>query len=135
MPLPESVDNFSRKRRYAMKAIRFGNQKDLVLKTMLDRLAFHEQQAFTIELEIRKNAKVSDTVKLLISIPGINYYLVSLLSSYIGDIKRFQSSDKLASFFGVVPSNRDSSTIKRGATCQRMDPAQQDGHYRLRLIP
>lgn len=111
--LPESVDNFSRKRRDAMKAIRFGNQKDLVLKTMLDRLAFHEQQAFTIELEIRKNAKVSDTVKLLISIPGINYYLASLLSSYIGDIKRFQSSDKLASFFGVVPSNRDSSTIKR----------------------
>lgn len=70
---PESVDNFSRKRRDAMKAIRFGNQKDLVLKTMPDRLAFHEKRAFTIELEIRKNAKVWNTVKLLIGIPGINY--------------------------------------------------------------
>ena len=36
-----------------------------------------------------------------------------MLSSYIGDIKRFQSSDKLASFFGIVPANRDSSSIVR----------------------
>ena len=44
-----------------------------------------------------------------------HFYLASLLSSYIGDIKRFQSTDKLASFFGIVPSNRDSSsTIRRG---------------------
>ena len=36
------------------------------------------------------------------------------MSSYIGDIKRFQSTGKLASFFGIVPSNRDyASTIRR----------------------
>ena len=58
--------------------------------------------------------RVSDDVKLLISIPGIDFYLASMLSSYIGDIKRFQSSDRLASFFGIVPSNMDSSsTIRR----------------------
>ena len=96
-----------------MNAIRFGNQKDLVLRSMLERLSFYEQQAFTLDLEIRKNARVSEDVKLLISIPGIDFYLASLLSSYIGDIKRFQSSDRLASFFGIVPSNRDSSSIVR----------------------
>ena len=96
-----------------MNAIKFGNQKDLVLRSMLERLSFYEQQAFTLDQEIRKNAKVSEDVKLLISIPGIDFYLASLLSSYIGDIKRFQSSDKLASFFGIVPANRDSSSIVR----------------------
>jgi transposase len=111
--LPKTNDNFSKKRRVAMNAIKFGNQKDLVLRSMLERLSFYEQQAFTLDQEIRKNAKVSEDVKLLISIPGIDFYLASLLSSYIGDIKRFQSSDKLASFFGIVPANRDSSSIVR----------------------
>ena len=37
------------------------------------------------------------------SIPGIDYYLASLLSSYIGDVSRFETSDKLASFFGIIP--------------------------------
>ena len=113
--LPKTNDNFSKKRREAMNAITFGNQKDIVLSSMINRLSFYEQQAFTMEQEIRKNAKVSEDVKLLISIPGIDFYLASMLSSYIGDIKRFQSTDKLASFFGIVPSNRDSSsTIRRG---------------------
>ena len=34
--LPETEDNFSKRRRIAIKAIRFGNQKDLVLRTMMD---------------------------------------------------------------------------------------------------
>ena len=69
--LPKTRDNFSKKRRVAMNAIRFGNQKDLVLRSMLERLSFYEQQAFTMDQEIRKNAKVSEDVKLLISIPGM----------------------------------------------------------------
>jgi hypothetical protein len=63
-----------------MKEIKFDNQKDLVHRAILDRLAFYEQQAFLFEEEIRKNASFPDTVKILISIPGIDYYLASLLS-------------------------------------------------------
>ncbi len=111
--LPESTDNFSLKRRKAMREIRFGNPKDLVLRTMIDRLEFLEKQIIPIDAEIKKSAKESEDVKLLMSIPGIDYYLASLLSSYIGDVKRFESSDKLASFFGIITSTRDSSSIKR----------------------
>ena len=96
-----------------MKEIRFNNRKDLVLKTMMDRLEFFEKQIIPLENEIKKTAKESEDVKLLMSIPGIDYYLASLLSSYIGDVSRFETSDKLASFFGVITSTRDSSTIKR----------------------
>jgi len=111
--LPETKDNFSMKRRKTMREIRFGNGKDLVLKTMLDRLGFLEKQIVPIEAEIKKLAKDSEDARLLMSIPGIDYYPASLLSSYIGDIKRFESSDKLASFFGIVTSTKDSSSIKR----------------------
>ena len=111
--LPESNDNFSVKRRKAMREIRFNNQKDLVLTTMIERLEFFEKQIIPLEREIKKTAKESEDVKLLMSIPGIDYYLASLLSSYIGDVSRFETSDKLASFFGIITSTKDSSTIKR----------------------
>jgi transposase len=111
--LPETDNNFSVKRRKAMKEIRFNNQKDIVLTTMIDRLEFFEKQSVSLEVEIKRSAKESEDVKLLMSIPGIDYYLASLLSSYIGNVKRFETSDKLASFFGVITSTKDSSTIKR----------------------
>ena len=111
--LPDTAENFSERRRNAMREIRFGNQKDLVLKTMLDRLEFLEQQMIPLEAEIKKLAKDSEDVKLLMSIPGVDYYLASLISSYIGDIKRFENSDRLASFFGIITSTKDSSSIKR----------------------
>lgn len=39
--------------------------------------------------------------------------MASLISSNFGDINRFDSPDKLASFFGIITSAKDSSTIKR----------------------
>jgi hypothetical protein len=39
-----------------MNAIAFGNRKDIVLGSIIERLSFYEQQAFTLDQEIRKNA-------------------------------------------------------------------------------
>ena len=75
-------------------------------------LEFFEKQIVPLKREIKKNAKESDDVKLLLSILGIDYYLASLLSSYVGDVSRFETIDKLASFFGIITSTKDSSTIK-----------------------
>ena len=88
-----------------------------------------------MDQEIGKNAKISEDVKLLISIPGIDFYLASLLSSYIGNIKRLQNSDRLASFFGIVPANRDSSSIVRRGQMSKGVHGQQDGHRLLLSIP
>ena len=113
--LPESSENFSDKRRKAMESITFNNDKDVVLKTMLNKLKFLEDQIPPIEERIKSRARESEDVKLLMTIPGIDYYLASLLSSYIGDVHKFPNESKLASFFGIVPSNRDSSSlIRRG---------------------
>ncbi len=87
--LPESYDNFSEKRRYSILAISFNNEKDIVLKTMLDRLEFLENHILDIEEAIKKRARNSEDIRLLMTIPGIDYYLASLLSSFIGDVNRF----------------------------------------------
>ncbi len=71
--LPESYDNFSEKRRDVILAIKFNNEKDIVLKTMLDRLEFLEKQMPDIEEAIKKRAKDSEDIRLLMTIHGIDY--------------------------------------------------------------
>ena len=80
---------------------------------MMDRLEFFVRQKEPFDDEIKKIAKSSEDVRLLMTIPGIDYYLASLLSSYIGNVRRFPSESKLTSFFCIVPSNRDLSSITR----------------------
>ena len=111
--LPKTGDNFSIKRRESIRSLRFNDERDLVLGTMLDRLEFLERQCLPLEESVRANAKLSDDVRLLMSITGVDYYLASLTSSFIGDVNRFPSDDHLASFLGIVPTSRDSANVKR----------------------
>jgi len=111
--LPKSGDNFSIKRRRAIHSLRFHDDRDLVLGTMMDRLRFLEKQCTPLEDSVRENARLSDDVKILMTITGVDYYLASLISSFIGDVERFPSDDHLASFFGIIPTSRDSADIKR----------------------
>lgn len=121
--LPESSDNFSDKRRNAIKSLKFDDDRDLVLQTMVRRLEFLEKQCTPLEDRIRKYASKSEDVKLMMTIRGVDYYLASLLSSYIGDIGRFPSDDHLASYFGIVPANRDSANIRRRGRMAKEGPA------------
>jgi transposase len=111
--LPKTSDGFSTKRRQAIRSLRFNDNRDLVLGIIVDRLEFLERQCVPLEDEVRKSARVNDDVKILMSIPGVDYYLASLTSSFIGDVNRFPSDDHLASFFGIVPTSRDSANVKR----------------------
>jgi transposase len=111
--LPKTYDNLSATRRLAISSLRFNDQRDLVLKTMMERLEFLEGQCIPLECEIRKAAKKSDDVKLLLTIPGADFYLASLISSYIRDVNRFLTFDHLASYLGIIPESRDSADVKR----------------------
>ena len=66
-----------------------------------------------LETDIKTIGRDSEDVKLLMTIPRFYYYLASLISSYIGDIKGFETGDKLASLFGIITSTKDSSSIRK----------------------
>lgn len=120
----DSPNRFSLYRRDAMKEITFNDNRDLVLKTMMDRLEFLEKQCIPLQDEIKKNAKESEDIKLLMTIRGVDYYLASLLSSYIRDIRRFPSDDQLASMFGIVPVMKESSDVRKRGRISKEGPAR-----------
>jgi transposase len=121
--LPPTRKNFSVRRRIAIGSIKFGDDRDLVLKTMLDRLTFMEGQCAPLEERIRRNARENPHVKRLMSVPGVDYYLASLYASYIGDPHRFPSFDHVASFLGIIPESRDSANVRRRGKMSKDGPS------------
>ena len=47
----------------------------------MDRLEFFEKQCGPVEMRIRERCMEDEYVKLLMTVPGIDYYLASLIAS------------------------------------------------------
>ena len=121
--LPSTEDNYSVARRKAIRSFSFGDTWDMVLKTMVDRLEFLEGQCAPLEEEIRKNARESEDVRLLMSIRGVDYYSAALYSSIVGDANRFPDDDHLASYLGIIPAQHESSGVKRMGRMSKEGPS------------
>jgi len=63
--------------------------------------------------DLKRSAGKDDEVQLLMTIPGVGYYVALLVKSEIGDVRRFSSGDHLASYAGLVPSTRSSGGVER----------------------
>jgi len=123
MAFEATTENFSASRREAILALRFNDDRDLVLRTMMDRLSFLEGQCPPLEDRIRKMARESDDVKLLMTVRGVDFYLASLISSFIGDVNRFPSDGHLASLLGIIPESKDSGKMTRRGRMSKDGPS------------
>ncbi len=121
--LPKTEDNFSMMRRRAIESLRFEDDRDLVIKAMMKKLAFFEMECLPFEERIRQLAGESEDVKLLMSISGVDFYLASLYSSFVGDAKRFPDDDHLNSFFGIIPVSRDTGGKKKRGKMSKDGPS------------
>jgi transposase len=90
---------------------------------MIDRLEFMEGQCKPLEERIRRNARENRYVKIIMSVPGIDYYLASLYASYIGDPHRFPTFDHVASFLGIIPESKDSANVRRRGKMSKDGPS------------
>jgi transposase len=80
---------------------------DLLLH-YLDLLDYQEQKLRFIDDKIGKLADENKEAQLLMTIPGIAEIRAVDIVAEIGEIRRFRTSDKLASYAGLVPSIRQS---------------------------
>lgn len=62
-----------------------------------------------IEKVIQSRVQKDPQTKRLMTIPGIGFIIAYLIISEIGEISRFRSAKKLASYCGLVPSVKQSS--------------------------
>jgi len=98
----------------------------LILRRELTRVEEHINHIKEVEQEIAAQAGITEDVKLLLSLTGVGYFTALLYLYEIGDIKRFSSSSKLASWIGLVPRVHQSGNAcyygnitKRGSSLLR----------------
>ena len=68
-----------------------------------------------IDAELRQHAKADPRVRVLQTLPGVGQFTALMMVAEIGDITRFPSARKLASWAGLTPTVRGSDlTVRHG---------------------
>ena len=76
-----------------------------------------------IDGELRARAKADPRVKTLTTLPGVGQFTALVMLAEIGDISRFPSARKLASWAGLTPTVRGSDrTVRHGHIPGRARP-------------
>jgi transposase len=95
----------------------------LILDANIRQIEMLNQLIDEVELKIAEESIESDDVKLLMTIPGVDYYTAMLFVSEIGDITRFSESNKLVSWLGLVPRvHQSGSTAYNGRITKEGSP-------------
>jgi len=76
---------------------------DQILKSNLQILETLNEQIRSADIQIAKDAVHEEQAKLLMTMPGVDYYAAMILPSEIGDVNRFASPEKLVSWVGLAP--------------------------------
>ncbi len=68
-----------------------------------------------LDAEVRSHARSDPRVKILTQLPGVGPFAALVLLAKIGDVTRFASARKLASWAGLTPTVRGSDrTVRHG---------------------
>ena len=74
-----------------------------ILARSLRQLSYLATQEDELQHELAQLAVDREDVRLLMTIPGVDYYTAEAIVAEIGDIQRFPSKRELASYAGLVP--------------------------------
>jgi transposase len=91
-----------------------------------DCLAFIDAltpQIDRIDGELRRHAKAGPRVRALTTLPGVGQFTALVIVAEVGDITRFGSARKLASWAGLTPAVRGSGLSVRHGHISKQGPA------------
>ena len=108
LEMPQVSDLFGKKGRAALAKLMLSSPDDLLLRqqlTMLERLG---AQIRELEERIRVSGQDDPTVGLLATIPGLGPILGNVIATEIDGIGRFDQSDRLCAYAGLIPTTSSS---------------------------
>ena len=109
IPLP-GFDLFCQHGRTWLQQLSLPEPEAAARDSDLRLLALTEQEIAHLEEKLVSEAWQDEKVRLLMSIPGIDYTVAQTCLAAIGDVSRFANAKKLTSYLGLNPSTRQSAT-------------------------
>jgi transposase len=107
--LPQGWTPFAQKTRSWMRERSLPSAERFMLHNSLDFLEQIETRVAEVDEQLLQHARICESAKLLMTIPGIDVTVAIGLLAAIDDIQRFPTPQKLASYFGLVPRIRQSA--------------------------
>jgi transposase len=105
IPRQAEMSHWSKRFIHWLKSIKFEQQYSrYYLDELLDDLEFYRTRKLVYLRKIRTIMKGNKTMYYLRTIPGIGFITAFILYTEIMDIFRFQKSDQLIAFVGLIPS-------------------------------
>lgn len=104
---------FSKKGIAWLRQITLTDTDRMTMNAYLDGIELVQQQVDSFESRMAAISKEDQRIRLLMTIPGINYVTALTVISEIVDIRRFATPEKLVAYAGLAPSQRNSGETKR----------------------
>lgn len=101
-------DLWSQAGRQWLASVEIDEESRWLIDSELRRLAVLVQEIAAIEHQLAILGHADQRVRLLMTMPGVSLVVAVALVAAIGDVSRFRDGDALASYFGLVPSTRQS---------------------------
>jgi transposase len=86
------------------KSLKLSDNDKILLHEYVMQIVFLNTEIKNIESKITCEASKNESVKILMSMTGIDYFSAMMIASEIGDITRFSTPEKLVSWSGLCPS-------------------------------
>jgi len=99
----EYTDLFGKEGLEWLRSLNLPNIDQQILQSNLQILETLNTEIRNADIQIAKDAVNEEQAKLLMTMPGVDYYAAMILLSEIGDVKRFASREKIASWVGLAP--------------------------------
>lgn len=108
-------DVFSEHGKKAMARLDLPGEYMFALESYVKEIGFLQREIEFADTRIASLAEGSEQVKLLMTIPGVDYYSALGELAEIGDVRRFPDAKKLVSYAGLAPGVRKSGKrVKHG---------------------
>jgi transposase len=110
-----------------LKSLKLGGNDQVQLNNYINNIEFLNNEIIQIDKKVSSQAVKNESVRILMSITGIDYFSAMLIMSEIGDITRFSHPSKLVSWSGLCP------TIHQSGNSLYMG-RMKDGNKKIRWI-
>jgi transposase len=102
-------DLFSRRHLHWLASLPLEEAGRESLNRHLRHLAFVEGELALLHEQLARQAYEDPRVKLLMSLPGVDFTVALAVVATLGDIHRFPSAEEAAAYVGLTPSTRQSA--------------------------
>jgi transposase len=92
----------------------------LIVNQWLLLLSDTQDRILDLEKQIKDRVKDDRRAQIIESIPGLGVITAFVLASEIGDPQRFSTGEKMAAYFGLVPSLYQSGKTKRQGSITKL---------------